>query len=41
MGFLFKNEWIKIHVDEMPMYRIASSFRDFIFEMKPYEVLVS
>ena len=31
----------KFHEHEMAMYHIAFSFRDFIFKMKLYEVLVS
>jgi len=31
----------KFHVDEMPIYFIAFSFRDFILKMKMNEVLVS
>jgi len=40
MGFLFKNEWKKIHEHEMPVYFIAFSSTDFIFKMKLYEVPV-
>lgn len=40
-GFYLKINGSKFHVDEMPIYLIAFSFRDFIFKMKLNEVLFS
>jgi hypothetical protein len=37
--FCLKKNRAKIGVDEMPMYRIAFSFRDFVLKTKLYEVL--